>query len=176
VRLAAGSRGGAQPAAARAQSVARDVSIEPLALHPWAIDILCEWFENEWPEYYGAGGPGSARQDLRGYAHQGSLPVGVVALKAGTLCGVAALKAESIASHAHLSPWAAAGFVHPSVRGQGIGVLLLAALESQAREFGFGRIYCGTSTAQTLLQRCGWELHESLIHEGQRLGVFSKAL
>lgn len=157
-------------------SVAPGVSIEPLALHPWTVDILCEWFETEWPEYYGAGGPGSALRDLRCYANQGSLPVGVVALNSGTLCGVAALKAESLASHAHLSPWAAAGFVHPSLRGRGIGGLLLAALEEQARKLAFARIYCGTSTAQNLLQRCGWELSESILHEGKSLGVFSKAL
>lgn len=80
--------------------------------------------------------------------------MGVIALQSGILCGVAALKRESIASHAHLSPWAAAGFVHPSVRRQGIGALLLAALEHQARELGFRRIHCGTSSAQALLEAC----------------------
>lgn len=157
-------------------SSSTDVSIEPLARHPWTIDTLRQWFEAEWPEYYGAGGPGSALRDLAAYAQEGGLPVGVVALRSGALCGVAALKADSIASHAHLSPWAAAGLVHPSMRGQGIGALLLAGLEEQARALGFRRLYCGTSTAHALLERCGWQLDETVIHEGASLGVFSKAL
>lgn len=151
-------------------------SVELLARHPQAIAVLREWFEIEWPAYYGAGGRGSALRDLQAYANQGSLPIGVVALQAGGVCGVAALKAESVASHTHLSPWAAAGWVHPSMRGQGIGRKLLGALEEQARNLGFDRIYCGTSSAQSLLQRCGWQLVECLMHEGRDLGVFSKAL
>jgi GNAT superfamily N-acetyltransferase len=152
------------------------VTIELLARHPEALEVLREWFEAEWPQWYGQGGRGSALQDLQAYAHEGSLPVGVVALQQGRVCGVAALKAESIESHAHLSPWAAAGLVQPSMRGQGIGGRLLGALELQARELGFTRIYCGTSTAQSLLQRRGWRLMESLIHEGRALGIYCKAI
>lgn len=152
------------------------ISIEPLALRPEAIPVLREWFEAEWPEYYGRGGKGSALRDLQGYANRGSLPLGIVALESGTVCGVAALRADSIASHAHLSPWAAAGLVDPSMRGRGIGQLLLGALEQQACELGFHRIYCATGTAQSLLQRRGWRLLENASHEGERLGVYAKAL
>jgi GNAT superfamily N-acetyltransferase len=140
------------------------------------VPLLREWFEAEWPSYYGASGPGDALRDLQAFANRGSLPVGVVAFREGSLCGVAALKAESIASHRHLTPWAAAGLVKPSERGQGIGSRLLAALEQEARNLGYRQIYCGTSSAQTLLQRCGWQLVETIVHEGENLGIYSKAL
>lgn len=153
-----------------------NISIEPLASHPQAIPILCEWFDAQWSDYYGPGGKGSALQDLKACANQGCLPVGIVALQAGRVCGVAALKAQSIASHAHLCPWAAAGLVEPDMRGRGIGALLLRALEKQARELGFERIHCGTSTAHGLLQRRGWTLLDSVVHDGERLGVYVKAL
>jgi GNAT superfamily N-acetyltransferase len=152
------------------------IAVEPLALHPQALPVLRAWFEAEWPAYYGPGGPGSAQRDLESYANLGSLPLGVVALIQGEVCGVAALKADSIASHAHLSPWAAAGLVRPSLRGRGIGRLLLAALEEQARGLGFLHVYCGTATSHALLQRCGWELIETVMHEGERLGIHRKAL
>ena len=128
--------------------------------------MLQLWFETEWPSYYGTRGPGDARLDLQAFANRGSLPVGVVAFRGGEVCGVAALKAESISSHRHLSPWAAAGLVPPSERGQGIGAQLLAALEREARNLGFQHIYCGTSTAESLLQRSGWQL----IEQPDRLG------
>jgi GNAT superfamily N-acetyltransferase len=152
------------------------ISIEPLASHPAAIPILCQWFETQWPTYHGAGGKGSALQDLQAYAHLDSLPVGVVALQAERVCGVAALKAQSIESHSHLRPWAAAGLVHPGMRGRGIASLLLGALEAQARELGFDHVYCGTSSAHGLLQRRGWMLLDSVVHDGERLGVYVKAL
>jgi len=155
---------------------ARGVTVEPLARHPQAIAELCGWFEAEWPDWYGPAGRGSAAADLHAYANTGGLPCGVVAWHAGHVCGVAALKAKSIASHAHLSPWAAAGWVHPDLRGRGIGGLLLGALEHEARRLGFPGIHCGTSTAQNLLRRCGWQLMERVTHEGQDLGVYRKAL
>lgn len=153
-----------------------DLRVELLALHPDQLPLLREWFEAEWPSYYGAGGRGDACIDLHAFSNQGSLPVGVIAFLGDKVCGVAALKAESIASHRHLSPWAAAGLVPAALRGQAIGIQLLGALEQQARMLGFSRIYCGTSTAETLLQRCGWQLMESIVHDGKALGIYSKAL
>lgn len=152
------------------------LSIEPLAAHPEMLAALQQLFEAEWPSYYGPGGPGDARREFQAFANLGSLPVGVVALRDGSICGVAALKAESIASHRHLSPWTAAGLVQPSERGQGIGAKLLAALEQEARNLGFRHVYCGTSTAESLLLRREWQLIERIIHEGQGLGIYRKAL
>lgn len=152
------------------------VAIEPLASHPELLPLLRQWFESEWPAYYGPAGPGDAHQDLLAFANRGSLPVAVVAFHDGRPCGVAALKVESIASHRHLFPWAAAGFVVPSERGQGIGAELLAALEQEARSLGFRHIYCGTSAANSLLRRCDWQLIEHIIHEGQGLDIYRKAI
>jgi GNAT superfamily N-acetyltransferase len=152
------------------------LTIERLARHPEVLPIVETWLEAEWPAYYGTGGRGSARDDARSFASQDRLPLGVVAYDNGTACGMAALKAISIDSHAHLSPWAAAGFVEPSRRRKGIGAQLLAALEREARAFGFPRIYCATSKAGSLLERAGWHLAERIIHEGQSLGIYSKAL
>ena len=149
--------------------------VEPLADHPEALPALAASFEAEWPDWYGSG-RGDAEQDLRAYSNQKSLPVGLVVLHNGTVCGVAVLKAESIPSHKHLSPWAAAGFVDPALRGQGIGLKLLGALEEQARAMRFSHIYCGTSTADTLLERAGWRVMERIIHEGKLLAVYAKAV
>jgi len=147
-----------------------------LAEHRDFIPLLQRWFESEWPSYYGANGPGNALEDLRAFANRGSLPIGVVALRQGVICGVAALKPESIASHRHLSPWASAGLVLPAERGKGIGSLLLAALECEARRLGFPFIYCGTGTAHTLLRRRTWEFMEWVAQDGQSLGIYRKAL
>lgn len=150
--------------------------IEPLALHPEVLPVLRAWFESEWPSYYGAAGRGSAQRDLEAYASGAGLPFGVVAFRDNSVCGVAALKADSILSHAHLSPWAAAGVVRRDLRGRGVGHQLVLALEREARAMGFSRIYCGTSTAERLLQRAGWRLLERVVQDGEDLGLYEKAL
>lgn len=150
--------------------------IAPRASHPEVLSELGAWFEEEWPSYYGAGGPGDAHADLRAYSNSVGLPFGVVAFVNGSLCGAAVLKADSIASHTHLSPWAAGGLVRRDLRGRGIGQQLVFALEERAKTMGFDRIYCATGTAEGLLKRSGWSLSERIIHEGEALGVYEKAL
>jgi GNAT superfamily N-acetyltransferase len=152
------------------------ISFEPLAEHRELLPTLKQWFEAEWPTYYGAGGPGDAQRDLSAFANRHSLPVGILALRNQRVCGIAALKAESIATHKHLSPWAAAGFVVPGERGHGIGTGLVAALGREARTLGFRHIYCATGTAESLLRRCGWQFLERIVHDNEPLSIYRKAL
>ena len=150
--------------------------VEPLARHRSLLPVLNGWFVSEWPAWYGAGGQGNIGQDLNAFsASEVSLPVGFVAFSDGTPVGAGALKAESIPTHNHLSPWAAAGFVLPECRGRGIGAALLAALVAHARSLGYNHVFCGTSTAESLLQRSGWSAVEVTQHAGKPLTVFRSA-
>jgi GNAT superfamily N-acetyltransferase len=154
----------------------RALSVEPLARHPGLVPLLAQWFVAEWPGWYGAGGPGNVLQDLRDFAaSETRLPIGFVVFGDGAPAGAGALKAESIPSHRHLSPWAAAGFVVPQQRGRGIGAALLAAMVAHARALGYASVYCGTSTAGSLLRRSGWSAIEVTQHAGKALTVFRSA-
>jgi len=150
--------------------------IEHLADHPEVLPILKEWFETEWESYYGPGGPGDAPSDLLAYANRRELPVGLVAFFEDELCGVAALKSASITTHSHLGPWASAGLVNPSYRRRGVGTELMRALEKVARNLGYARVYCGTSTATHLLERCGWQYMEQVKYNGEDVSIYQKAL
>lgn len=153
------------------------VTIEALARHPAALPQLEAWFKAEWPDWYGAG-RGDARSDLQACARAGSaaLPLGLLALRGGHPVGFAALKAASFEGLAHLTPWAAAGLVPAALRRQGIGRLLLAALEGEARALGFVTIYCGTGTSDSLLRREGWCRCQDFDHEGRVLSIYQKDL
>jgi GNAT superfamily N-acetyltransferase len=152
------------------------LTIERLSQHLTSLPLLAQWFEAEWPAWYGSGDSGDAERDLQVFAAELGLPTGFIALHDGVPCGVAALKAHSIASHVHCSPWAAAGYVLPALRGQGIGQRLLSALVTEASVHGFERIYCASATAESLLLRAQWQLLERVQHDGQSLGIYAKNL
>ena len=151
------------------------IVVAALARHTEWLPLLARWMVDEWPQWYGAAGPGDADADLRSFAaSEADLPVGVIALHDETPVGMAALKALSLPSHAHLRPWAAAGLVLPAWRGQGIGAQLLEALVARARGLGHAQIYCATATAASLLRRGQWTQRETVAYEGQSLALFVK--
>ena len=152
------------------------IAIKRFAEQQDLLPTIRSWFEDEWPAYYGANGPGNAEQDLLAYANAGSVPLGLVAFNQGSPCGFAALKREAFPTHPHLSPWAGAAYVQPVLRRQGIGRALLLALEPEARALGYASVYCATGTSASLLLRCGWHLLQSVHYDGQQLGVYEKAL
>nr|AAQ21358.1 Csw005 [uncultured bacterium] len=137
------------------------------------VPIVGHWLLTEWPDWYGAGGPGDLRADMAAFAaSETSLPIGFVALNDGVPMGFCALKAESIESHKHLSPWVGAGFVLPGHRRHGIGAFLLQAITDHARHLGHGHVYCATSTSSSLLRRVGWELIDNIAHAGEPMAIF----
>lgn len=152
------------------------LNVELLARHRQLLPLVEQWFVTEWPSWYGTGGPGKVREDLEAFAaSEVNLPIGFVAFSEGNAVGAGALKSESIPTHTHLTPWAAAGYVVPAYRGRGIGAAMLAAMVSHAQELGFPRIYCGTSTAEPLLRRCGWTSLALIQHAGKPLTIFRSA-
>ncbi len=152
------------------------LTVEPLARHRDWLPLLAEWFVSEWPGWYGPGGEGNLSLDLETFAaSETSLPIGFVALMDNKPIGAGALKAESIPSHKHLTPWAAAGYVLPSSRGRGIGAALLKSMLVHAQSLGHKHVYCGTSTAESLLLRSGWVAIEVTQHAGKALTVFRSA-
>jgi GNAT superfamily N-acetyltransferase len=152
------------------------IRIERMADHVGLLPLLKVWFQSEWPAYYGQEGSGDVESDLRAYSNGHGLPVGLVAFRDNEVCGVAALKLESIATRSDLGPWAGAGFVPPQHRRQGIGARLLGSVETAAREHGFPRIYCATSTSASLLERNAWLLLERVSHDGALISIYEKAL
>ena len=153
-----------------------EVRIGYLVDHPEVLPALERLFENEWADYYGADGPGHASRDLLAYSNRGQLPIGVVAFGGSEPCGVAALKPDSISTHKHLTPWIGAGMVAPQFRRRGIGARLVSALEDVARELGFATIYCGTSTANSLLMREGWQFVEVAHYSNEAVSIYEKKL
>ncbi len=147
-----------------------------LCRHQDLKPLVASWLRSEWPDWYGEGGPGNLPGDIEAFAASPTtLPVGMLIFAAATPVGFAALKRDSIPSHAHLAPWAGAGYVLPEHRGRGIGGELLRALVAQAASLGYPTVYCGTSTANRLLERSGWQRIETIVHAGKPLAIYRSA-
>jgi GNAT superfamily N-acetyltransferase len=152
------------------------LTLVPLAHRRDAIARVRQWFESEWPAYYGPGGPGDAQRDLLAYAQQDALPFGLLAVLDGEPVGFAALKREPFPTHPQLTPWVGAAVVLPAWRRQGIGRALLDGLAVQACVMGFDRIHCATATSASLLLRAGWDLMTTVEHEARATGIYVKTL
>lgn len=147
--------------------------VKPLSQHRALTDLVEAWLLSEWPRWYGPDGSGDVDEDVRAFASSEiRLPIGLIAFEQGRPVGIGALKADSILSHKHLTPWAASGYVIPECRGRGIGAALLSSLVAYAKVLGFARVYCGTSTSESLLKRCRWSVLEVTQHDGKALTIF----
>lgn len=120
------------------------LKIEFLADHPEALPVLIELFESEWEPYYGPAGLGDAETDIKNSDSRTELPIALVAIFDGNICGTAALKMESVKTYPDFFPWLAALLVAPAYREQGIGEQLVIAIENLAKRLGYKKIYVGT--------------------------------
>ena len=156
------------------------LNIELLADHPEALPVLKELFETEWEPYYGPKGPGDAETDIRKSAGRNELPIALVAILDGTICGTAALKKESLTTYPDLFPWLAALLVIPEYRNQGIGEQLIIAIEKLAKQLGYNEIYVGTGDKSgmsvTTLNKRSWEFIDKSDYVVSEASVYRKSL
>jgi len=130
------------------------MKIELLADHRHAIPTLARWYEDEWPPYYGAGGPGDATADLESRLNRNVIPVGLVALDMDRVIGTAALATDAATG---LAPSVVGLLVREAFRGRGTGRALIEAAAGLAGRLGHRRVYLCTSILDDLLVGSGWK-------------------
>lgn len=154
-----------------ARSVPFEIAL--IAAHPEAVPVIEAGYEAEWDFWYGPGGTGNARADLLERSQTRSLPLGLVALRAGDFVGAIALAANAIPSHPALSPCLIGLWVAPAHRRCGIGTALLAASIMKAGKMGFASAYSSTATAPWLFQGAGWREIEKTLYKGCELWIYA---
>jgi len=127
--------------------------IKPLADYKEELPKLAAWFLSEWEAYYGVDGPGDAQADLEARCNYKEIPIGLVAIEEGQVCGTVALDLDAATN---LTPSMVGLLVAPTHRGRGIAATLLKSAEDLARTLGNGRVYMSTAVLGNLLERRGW--------------------
>lgn len=147
--------------------------------HPQVQGTVAQWLVSSWPAWYGREGHdglANALGEVLRYSQADALPLGIVATVDGMPCAFGALKRDLVPGFEHAQPWLGAGYVVPSMRGLGLGLRMVGALELHAARLGFTDVWCATSTAGSLMQRAGWSGAGTSELGGQGVGVFQRVL
>ncbi|MCK1712812.1 MULTISPECIES: GNAT family N-acetyltransferase [unclassified Bradyrhizobium] len=102
----------------------------------------------------------SFEQEMRSmelFASDQSRGIAVVAKADGEPVGTCLLVESEIEPNHDVSPWLAGLFVVPEHRRKGAGAALVRAIEDQARQREFSRLYLYTTDAVGFYERLGWE-------------------
>lgn len=93
-------------------------------------------------------------------ASKGEDEQGFVAEADGTIVGSGLLVQRELDQYHDFGPWLAGLVVHPEWRGQGVGSMLVRAVEEQARRNGAGRLYLYTFETERFYRSIDWSVGE----------------
>ena len=111
----------------------------------WRATVLQASFEEE-------------LRSLELFASDQTHGVALVAKVDGEPIGTCLLVGSEIEPNHDVSPWLAGLFVVPERRRKGAGTILVRAIEDQARQRGFSRLYLYTTDAVGFYARLGWSV------------------
>ena len=97
-------------------------------------------------------------RSLELFASDHSHGVALVAIANGKPVGTCLLVETEIEPNHDVSPWLAGLFVVPEHRRKGAGAVLVRAIEDQARQRHFSRLYLYTTEAVGFYERLSWEV------------------
>jgi len=103
----------------------------------------------------------SFEQELRSmelFASDHERGVALIAKADGVPVGTCLLVESEIEPNHDVSPWLAGLFVVPEFRRKGAGAVLVRAVEDQARQRGFSRLYLYTTGAVGFYAMLGWSV------------------
>jgi GNAT superfamily N-acetyltransferase len=102
--------------------------------------------------------------------------VALVAKLDGVLAGTCLLVRSELEPCHPVSPWLAGLYVVSEHRGQGVGRVLVRAIEDQARQRGSRRLYLYTDSAIDYYERLGWSTIDRIDWKGSRTTLMAREL
>jgi predicted N-acetyltransferase YhbS len=131
--------------------------IETFVLHPSSPELFtcAKWRAEAFADVLGKD-VGGEQKSLEAFTSDQTEQVALVAKLDGILAGTCLLvRSEPEPCHS-VSPWLAGLYVTPEHRRQGVGRMLVKAIEDQARQRGSRRLFLYTRGAVNYYERLGW--------------------
>ena len=124
--------------------------------HIPALATLC--YEEIGRQWVSGASVALAEQKLHEHLQVDSMPLAFVALWHGNPVGIACLR-QFDGIREELCPWLGSLVVHPGHRRQQIGEKLIDAVQQQARQFGYSRLYllAFDKTIPVWYAKLGWQ-------------------
>ena len=145
--------------------------LELLENVPDTASLAAHWIFDQFPHEF----DGTAFEDWLEVFRAPERTV-VIALDGDTPVGTASLDPEDLPVRPDLGPWLASVFVQPEYRTHGIGAMLTARVEHEAREHGVTRLYLHTTDREAFYARRGWQTLEHVTCWNQQIAVMMKDL
>ena len=136
-----------------------NVEIVHLFECPELVGEVARWIHEEWWSNKPGYTVSTLATRLRQARDRHSVPLSLVALRAGNPVGIVNLVESDNEERPDLTPWLAALLVAPEARGHGVGSKLVRSLVSEASRLGIGRLYLGTDIPE-YYERLGAKLFE----------------
>ena len=131
------------------------IHVAYLADHPEVVPAVAGWLHAEWGHLPGASLENRTLQ-IEAQAQHRAIPCAFVAFDDSRPIGSASLVASDMRSHPDWTPWLAAVYVAPPVRGRGVGSALSLRVAQEAHALGYEKLFLFTPSQQRLYARLGW--------------------
>jgi N-acetylglutamate synthase-like GNAT family acetyltransferase len=152
------------------------MNIAYLADHREVIPTLAQWFHQEWAYLH----PDRTLEDvnrlLAERTNKERIPVALVAMEGNELLGTVCLKVHDMDTRLELMPWLAGLYVAAPRRKQGIGAMLVSAIEKKARELGVQTLYLYTPESEAFYAKLGWNVKERTEYHGYPVSIMEKEI
>lgn len=140
-----------------------------------AIEHLAEWYFDEWAV------PKETLIARLATQHPDDILFHLIARKNDQLVATGGLHLNCGLIKVHeefkpYSPWVAMVYCDKRFRQQGIGELMLKAIEQKAFERGYSQLYLYTNSAERLYLRNQWTTFARLVYKGKETAVMEKKM
>ena len=152
------------------------IRIAYLAEHREQIPQIARWFHDEWADLNPGCDLAEVERRIAERARKSAIPLALLAFSGDELIGTVCLKINDLDTRPDLTPWLAGLYVKAERRGQGVGRLLVDAIEHEARAQGVAELHLYTPKSETFYQRLGWHTQEHLVYHGHPIALMRKTL
>jgi RimJ/RimL family protein N-acetyltransferase len=148
------------------------ITIRFLADYLDTIPTLAKWFCDQWPDYHADMSQEEMELDFLEDASRDRLPIRLVAFESTELAGTIILRENGTEMPPEFQPELGGLYVVASHRGHGIATELVRAGMKLARAQGYETVYATTVVAAGILERLGWEIIKTVVHQDGETSLY----
>jgi predicted N-acetyltransferase YhbS len=151
--------------------------IETFVLQPSSLEIstCAKWRVEAFGDVLKTGVE-AEEKSLKEFTEDQATQVALIAELDGVLAGTCLLVRSELEPCHPVSPWLAGLYVAPEHRRHGVGSTLVQAIEVQARQRGYPRLYLYTDNAMAYYERLGWSVIDRVDWQGFSTALMAREL